>query len=77
VRAVAEEQRGIEGGEIRAELVVIPLERRPRGIDDEAAEHGEDEQRFPPPRIPALCVAEATRDYLDRNDLPPTASGDG
>src|SRR5688572_20320646 len=58
VRSLTEEQRRVEGGEIRAVLVVVALERCPGRVYDEPAQHDEREQRLRPPRVAPHRPAE-------------------
>jgi hypothetical protein len=41
-------------------VVVIALERRPGGVNDERRENEEDEERLDPPRVPPLGLAEGS-----------------
>ena len=51
VRRVAEDLGRVERREIRPEVVVLALERRPRGVHDERRERGEDAERLRQPSV--------------------------
>src|SRR5205085_2858794 len=77
VLRVAEEFRRIEGGQVRAVPVVVALEGRPGGVDDERGQAQEDEQRLGPPGVPAGGLAETPachrQRYLGHEADPPGA----
>ena len=69
VGRIAPQLGSIERGQIRAVGVVRVLERRPRGVDHEAAEDREDDHRLDPPPVAPVGLAEPTRHELDGNCL--------
>src|SRR5262249_51017802 len=60
VRRGAEEFRRVKRRDVGTERVVLALQSRPRGIDDERAQAEENEQRRRPPRITPHGLAKGT-----------------
>src|SRR5262249_638197 len=62
VRPVTEEKRRVERREVRAELEVIALKRRPRCVNDEYGESEENRQRLDPPEVAPRGLPELALD---------------
>src|SRR5690606_19604878 len=60
VAGVSEQLGRVERRQVVAERVVLALERRPGGVDDERAEPEEHHDRLEPPRIAPHGMAERT-----------------
>ena len=56
--ALTEEQRRIKRGEVRPELVVVPLKRGPGRVDDEGREPEKSDEGLHPPGVAAIGAAE-------------------
>src|SRR5688572_6876788 len=55
---ITEEQRRIEGREVRTEFVIRALECRPGRVEDESAQYDENGNRCRPPGIASLHLTE-------------------
>src|SRR4051812_31222713 len=61
LRRIAKKLRRIKRREIRPEMIMVSLERRPRGINDKAAQPQKDQQRLRPPSVGPHRLAELAR----------------